>query len=64
MEVIKKPEGCPNLDCRQEDRNGCFRCGWYESSIVVGEELTKLWHYTPTIRMSEEILLLARLLKG
>ncbi len=58
-----KPEGCPNLDCSQENRNTCFRCGWNEGNLVVGEELAEIWHNTPTIRRPEEILLLIGRLK-
>lgn len=54
---------CPNLDCKQENRNTCFRCGWYESNLTVGEELANLWHNTPTIRRAEEISLLIGTLK-
>ena len=59
-----KPEGCPNLDCRQENRNPCFKCGWYEGNRIAGEELANLWHRTPTIRRAEEIQLLVKKLRG
>ena len=59
-----KLEGCPNLDCRQENRNTCFKCGWYESNSITGEELANLWHRIPTIRRAEEIQLLVKRLRG
>jgi len=61
---MTKPEGCPNLDCRQENRNTCFKCGYYESNLVAGEELARVWHRTPTIRRAEEIQLLVKVLRG
>ena len=61
---MTKPEGCPNLDCRQENRNTCFKCGYYESNLVAGEELARVWHRTPAIRMAEEIQLLVKVLRG
>ena len=57
---MRKPGLCPNPDCRQENRDTCYRCGWYEGTNTVGKELLRLWDITPTIRRSEEILLLVK----